>query len=213
MSTPDIMAIKKLALSTSLLPSNHQDWLPYAASPAFICCIGAGPWRFDRRKKVQHDALVLLGDRDIGELPTDTKWFPLDWQNEMLNALSASLQAQRHGQAVNGALVTFVSELRDMEPAKARSTFYEACGRPGGTKVLSLYLRDFVGVPCFPIDRHVRRFLEAENLPTREDQLLRLFSKANVDPIPVARFLGTKKLDQGNPDWSAWPDRKGAPCD
>jgi hypothetical protein len=203
----DVAVVQSILDVAEKTTKTHSRWLPYMASPAFLCCLGAGPWKYGRRRKIQHEALLQLGGRDIGQLPTDARFFPLDWQNRMLNAMTATLQRERGGIQADGAMVSFVSVLRDIEPAAARERFYRACGRPGGTKVLSLYLRDYVNIPCFPVDRHVRRSLEKLGLPIKEQPLLDLFARAKVDPVPVARFLGTKDLDGNNPDWSGWPNR------
>lgn len=206
----DVAIIQSIQAVAEKTTKTHQNWLPFASSPAFLCCLGAGPWKYGRRRKVQYEALLQLGGRDIGELPKDAKFFPLTWQNRMLNAMTTTLQRERGGIPAEGAMVSFVSELRDMEPSSARDRFYRACGRPDGTKVLSLYLRDYVGVPCFPVDRHVRRSLEKLGLPTKEQPLLDLFARARVDPVPVARFLGTKDLSGGNPNWQSWPNKAAA---
>lgn len=199
---PTVQVLYEAALKSG---AAEKVWLPYAASPAFLCCLGAGPWKYNRRRDIQHKALISLKGRDVGELSPDDVIFPLKWQNDMLRSMIVFLQ-QGRGPRV-GAMPSLVSELRSMDPFEARQAFYRAAGQPRGTKVLSLYLRDYVGIPCFPVDRHVRRTLEIVGLPADEHALIDICRRANVDPIVVARFLGTKDLNGGNPDWTAWPDR------
>lgn len=188
-----------------------KPWLPQDASAAFIVCIGAGPWTYPRRRKIQYEGLQQLNGRDIADLTGTEKWFPLDWQNEMLNTLTVKLKTMgREHWFAPPSMTRFVTNLRKISPIMARDTFYHACGRPHGTKVLSLYLRDYVQVPCFPIDRHVKRSLQELRLPTREDSMLDLCNDIGVDPIPIARLLIGGKLIGGNPDWSHWPAEAAA---
>ena len=198
--SPHREMILRLGLA-ALQTTKHRPWLPSDPNQAFVCCIGAGPWKYGRRRTIQLKALTQLGQRCISQLSGDEQWFPLGWQNRMLSSLTVTLKT------LQTSMFHFGAALQGMEPVKARTTFYDACGSPEGTKVLSLFLRDFVGVPCFPIDRHVRRELLLLCLPTKEVDLLAAFTDVGVDPIPAARMLGTSKLDGGNPDWSDWPNK------
>lgn len=207
MNPRDVMLKKLQDLAVKAKPFKKQKrWLPEDPSAAFICCIGAGPWRYPRRRKIQYEALQQLAGRDLAVLDGTEKWFPLDWQNEMLAALVSSVKrmGRDHWHSMP-SMAKLVDTLRKISPTMARPNFYHACGRPHGTKVLSLYLRDFIGVECFPIDRHVKRALIDHRLPLNEMALLELCHEANVDPIPIARMLIDGKLDGGNPDWSLWP--------
>lgn len=198
-----VATVKKLSRKAERLgPALVHPWLPADASAAFICCIGAGPWKYGRRRKVQLVALQKLAGRDLIELTGREKWFPLDWQNEMLNALTMTLK--RHWISMGQA----ISVLRQWTPIEgARPNFYRMCGRPKGTKVLSLFLRDYVGVPSFPVDRHVKRALQALELPHIEERILDVCDEAEIDPVPVARLMIHGQLDGGNPDWTNWPAR------
>jgi hypothetical protein len=206
MNDEHIQRIRRLSLSLHLKsPMRWKPWLPRDPSAAFICCIGAGPWRYGRRRTIQLHGLTKLAGRDISDLSGREKWFPLNWQNEMLNMLTRSMRRMEifdppTPKTTMQALVDLVRH------TKSYSLLYAACGRPQGTKVLSLYKRDYIGVPAFPVDRHVRRTLQGLGLPMKEQDLLELFEQAGVDPTPVARMLGTDRLDGGNPDWSKWPD-------
>lgn len=194
-----VQRLRRLAWDALKGPSYHH-WLPSDSSQAFICCIGAGPWKYGRRRKVQHEALKALGTRTIEQLEGTEHWFPLTWQNEMLNCLTRFLHEKQRS---NETMDNLISVLRNLDDDHARRLFYDVCGRPNGTKVLSLFLRDYVGTPCFPIDRHVRRALEGLGLPTKEDEILDLCWQANIKPIPIARHLIGLKIK--NPNWSHWP--------
>lgn len=212
MNTKLIMLKRLQILAVAAKPFKKQKvWLPENPSAAFICCIGAGPWRYPRRRKIQHEALKQLDGRDLADLTGTELWFPLDWQNEMLAALVSSIKRMGRERLYSiPSMVKFVDAMRKISPTNARRNFYSACGRPHGTKVLSLYLRDFIGVECFPIDRHVKRVLIEQRLPLNELALLELCHEADVDPIPIARMMISGKLDGGNPDWSKWPAEAAA---
>jgi len=198
------MDIKQTLTKLANQPSNWKPWLPQNPNLAFMCCIGAGPWKFDRRQKIQRLGMTRLGPRDISDLSGAIAWFPLDWQNEMVNSLNQYLNRSRPPLTMYRLCRDVLTKIDPASPISARTHFYRVCGRPHGTKVLSLFLRDHLEVPSFPIDRHVGRMLKELGLPTKEDALLDACQQNGVDPIRVARNLGTTRLDGGNPDWSTW---------
>ena len=67
-----------------------------------------------------------------------------------------------------------------------------------GTKVLWLWIRDFLNLPAFPIDRWVKRNLDAYALPADSWYLTQACLLAGVDPNPLARSFFTAR----NPEWS-----------
>jgi len=81
---------------------------------------------------------------------------------------------------------------------------YRACGT-GYAKTLSLFARDYLDVPAFPIDRHCRRGLIAAGLPVDEQALLKLCTESGVDASSVARYIVSGLIDGSNPDWSQYP--------
>ena len=178
------------------------EWLPKDFSKAFMVCIGAGPWKYARRCKIQGEALTWLGDRDIAQLDHVT-CYPLKWQNKTVETLAESLRV------MSMTMETFCSKVQwlatNMDPALAKRWFYKSCGNPQGFKTLSLFCRDSLKIEAFPIDRHVSRRLALYNLPVDENALVHLCMQAalNVREVAVS-FVQTgdgKGLDTGNPDW------------
>ncbi len=211
-SDKEIAKVQELAK----LPMHWKPWLPFDPSAAFICCIGAGPWKYGRRRKIQLQGLERLAGRDLqeavlGNATTKTifdeslrvDWFPLKWQNQMTGALAFYLRQLGRSLKKPITLADFCAQAPFNDGW--RKLFYDVCGCPKGAKVLSLFCRDYMRIPSFPIDRHVRKILKENGLPDKEEQVLQLCEMANVDPIHLARCLGTSRLNGGNPDWSGWP--------
>jgi len=79
---------------------------------------------------------------------------------------------------------------------KGISMLFSDCGvSPKGTKTLWLFVRDYLKLPAFPIDRWVQRNLKAIGLPTDSWKMVRLCEKAGVDCNRLARafFQGAFK--------------------
>lgn len=177
-----------------------DDWLPADLSKAFMICVGAGPWKFNRRQKVQQDALDFLDGRDLSELAElEITCYPFVWQRKMVNTLARHLKSRQQ------SMTEFCEEIRRAaldNPYMALWTFYSSCGSAMGPKVLSLFCRDALKVPAFPIDRHVKRHLEKWNLPVNENALIRICQLADLSPREVATSFVRTGLDNGNPNWS-----------
>lgn len=156
-------------------PWRDDPWLKaMTATQAFVVCVGAGPWKINRRRKIQRDALAIVGQRDLSEA---VPYYPLTWQTNMVWMMRTFL-------AVNNTTMTaFCASLKDPKE------LYAAAGCPKGTKVLSLFVRDYLGLPAFPVDRHVRRVLKEFNLPRTEDELVALCQATDYDPSKVASLL------------------------
>lgn len=165
-------------------------------SDAFVICVGAGPWKFGRRKSIQGQALRALGGRDLTFLSENeiVQMYPLQWQRDF---------TQRA-----------VDNLTRPESAWKKSSFEDFCtGKPGrrimlslvgssSTKVISLFCRDALKVPSFPIDRHVRRKLIELNLPADEEKMIDLCEEAGINPRKAAVAFVRAASDMDNPDWS-----------
>jgi len=167
-------------------------------SDAFVICIGAGPWKFNRRKNIQGRALKILNGRDLVSLSEDeiVQMYPLQWQRSFIK--------------------TAVYNLTDPNSAWKKSDFDIFCARKppigrrimlslvgsSSTKVISLFCRDALKVPSFPIDRHVRRKLIELGLPADEDKMIDLCEEAGIDPRKVAVAFVRAASDMDNPDWS-----------
>lgn len=171
------------------------DWLDgLSYSQAFVVSIGAGPWKIKRREKIQGEALKWLDNRDLFDVKETVNCFPLDWQNKMTQNLISSLQ-----KSYQWHMEKFCSTLRLQDHNYARKTFYNACGS-NGTKVLSLFCRDALKIDSFPIDRHVRRILQENNLPIKEEKMISICKASGLDPRKVATALA--KINVENPSWN-----------
>lgn len=190
--------IEKIRLMYNSEPTYDHTWVGSEPNKAFLICIGAGPWKVERRKKVQSRAIQWLGDRDLSDfLPNQCRSvYPLKWENDMLSNMVRSL---------NNKQIKFTT-LCDIWLEKGKNSwttpiveFFYLCGaNPKGTKVLWLFIRDFLKLPAFPIDRHVRRKLKEYKLPLDPIYIIGLCQDAGIDPNALNRslFLGE------NPDFS-----------
>jgi hypothetical protein len=173
------------------------DWLRGRSySEAFVICLGAGPWKFNRRKKIQEQSLEKLQGRDLSELYGTEPWYPLDWQNKFL--LRATVNLRKWDLTFSEVCLV----ANQMSGSGALETIRELVGTDKYPKVISLFCRDGLGVPSFPIDRHVRRKLKELNLPDDEDKMIKLCNKADIDPRLAAVMFVRVASDMDNPDWS-----------
>lgn len=156
------------------------DQLSY--SEAFLVCIGAGPWKFSRRKLIQSRALDWLRGRDLSEVPDDEEPpYPLAWQ------MSYTRNLRKFLRATDRTMQGWCERLRTAPDA--RSWFFREVGSPNGAKVLSLFLRDKIRAESFPIDRHVKRTLQENSLPQTEDGMISLCKSIGYDPCTVATMI------------------------
>ena len=182
-----VKRLQDLASSMTLIPDSEANWLlHHRPSVAIVQCVGSGPWRYPRRAAVQAHALAMLGSKDlnrvgIGELDPVTM-FPLDWQRQMLDDAGRTLRALcrrfdtlgRHDRCTR----EFLESLFNYSPLP---------------KVLCMYVRDYLHLEAFPIDRHVRDWLKANKLPVNEHKILELCASAGVCPRALNRgIFGSK---------------------
>lgn len=172
-----------------------DDWLSNLNySEAFVVCIGAGPWKFARRRTIQGQVLQFLAGKDLSVIDSNVKWYPLNWQNNITNSLI---------QFLGTCKCTMLEFCADLKRSKlnSRKTFYMACGVPKGCKVLSLYCRDKLNIDAFPIDRHVRKFLKKHKLPDKENEMIVLCKEAGLNPREVASGIVKSFGAVKNPKW------------
>jgi hypothetical protein len=166
-------------------------------SEAFVICIGAGPWKFNRRKAIQGQALKILGKRDLVALSDDeiSQMYPLQWQRNFIERAVDNLTNP------NSSWRKYDFEVFcSCEPPIGRRTMLSLVGS-SSTKVISLFCRDALKVPSFPIDRHVKRKLIELGLPTDEDAVIELCEDAGIDPRKAAVAFVRAASDMDNPDW------------
>ena len=193
------------------VPDRKVKWLRmHRPSAAMLLCLCSGPWKLGRRQTVQANALKILGIKDLSQLTTRDiiMMSPLDWQvryltaarntvkifgstfDDMFDILKSDTKAQRQSQ------VDLVTEIH------YRAHGYYFPGARGGSsfkkplpKVLGMFVRDFLFVESFPIDRHVRKWLKDHKLPTKQDQLLKMFRDGKLQARGYARALFNAKSE------------------
>lgn len=169
------------------------SWLDHLkASQAFLVCLGAGPWKIKRRTFIQTQALQILGDRDLVNVDVnETFGFPLEWQRSKIKYIIQYLQ--HHSWTMD----QFIISLKDMtHPVKI---LYDITHTKNRAKVLDLFVRDYLKLPAFPIDRWVARRLREYNLPQNENYMIELCNIAKLDASYVARAFVSSGNFTGNP--------------
>lgn len=165
-------------------------WLDHLnASQAFLVCMGAGPWKINRRNLIQHGAVEALGDKDLSQVD-DVKIFkyPLDWQNQKTGDMIDYLKRYKISMRWFAGWVAGFPNCIKM--------LYEITNTRGRAKILDLYARDYLKVPSFPIDRHVERVLKENGFPVDEKYMIDLCKQAGLNVSHVARAFvaGTGKF-------------------
>lgn len=195
-------------------------WLPTRPSQAFLVCLGAGPWKFARRQKIQRDALDWLGDGDLVDLAHVMKTneifpnrfekqiyphcpFPLTWQVLILRRAVENTIHNNRGSVTFDELITTM--LQNPDKQNQLTQFYTLCGifPPKHIKTISLFCRDYLKCPCFPMDRHVKKQLkELELGKLSEVELVEVCKSINQDPCELAFTMVNCKMSIGNPNWT-----------
>lgn len=158
-------------------------WLDHLTpSQAFLVCMGAGPWKINRRNLIQNQAIEALDRRDLSEID-DVKIFkyPLDWQNQKVSAVMDYLKRYKI------TMVWFTKWISGMpEPVRM---LYDITKTKHRAKVLDLFVRDYLKTPSFPIDRHVERILNENGFPVNEKYMIDLCKRAGLSASHVARVF------------------------
>lgn len=180
-------------------PNPEFNWMNGRSySEKFVICVGAGPWKFGRRKKIQGDVLAKLNGRDLSDSKIhindyECKWYPLTWQNLFAECMKYHLWAQK---------ITMDEYCNKIIETNDRHHVYHTASESKYTKCLSLFCRDGLGIDAFPIDRHVKRKLEELNLPVNEDKLIKICRAVGLEPNKVATLFVRSASEMDNPDWS-----------
>jgi len=205
----NIRKILKIASELDEIHRKFRDewktWLPSDPSSAFLVCVGAGPWKEQRRKKVQQEALEWFHTRynDLASVNPNYLQFkpayPLVWQNQMVFNVADNL---RKGTCGIGTFANFCEKWKNSTDwAKSTREFFKMCGQEDkGTKVLWLFTRDYLELPSFPIDRHVESFLKKLELPTNPWYITELCRSVGIDPGALNRHIFFSKST--NFSWS-----------
>jgi hypothetical protein len=183
----------KLERNIDKVKDENWKWLNHlTASQAFLVCIGAGPWKIGRRTLIQNQAVAGLENNDLSQIKNVACFkYPLDWQNQKVNDLIAYLN--RYSLTMN----QYVYYLKSIGPCAAQH-LYKSTKTKGRAKVLDLFIRDYLKAAAFPIDRWVKRSLNAYGLPLHENFLLELCGFAGINPRYMARLLVEEDGFSGN---------------
>lgn len=204
----------KILYENSSEPIYDHSWIGSDPSKAFLLCISSAPWKMSRRKrsrrrKIQEEAIKWLGNRDLIDMRyPHRQLFPFKWQNYMLFCVISSLN-QKYGITFKDVCNRWMSNIEGVyrytrkpdQPIwiKNIEDFFYICGRsPNGTKVLWMFVRDFLQLPAFPIDRHIHRTLYGYGLPCDSWKMVKLCREVNIDPNELNRRLFPGR----NPDWN-----------
>ncbi len=181
---------------------HNWKWLPDNPNRAFLICLGAGPWKRPRRVAVQAAAVEWYEERwtDLNAIPRYGSWepFPLAWQNLYLRNMVMALNEIQTNFRFKCTQWSFHTKRWSEQVLE----LFKMCGvGPEGRKCLWLFARDFLGLPSFPIDRHVERALDEVGLPKKDVwYIIKLCHKAGMDPSALNRSLFLAKSE--NYDWS-----------
>jgi hypothetical protein len=188
--------LKREIKHVTSVPDSEVDWLSvHRPSVAFAICIGAGPWQIGRRRTVQQSFIDALRQDDLSNpyaLRRLKKACPLDWQVKWFDEVYSILRLEPRR-----SFDEYFNFASFGHPVDRRQGFEQFFGAHGGAydfpKVVQLFLRDYLFVPCFPVDRHVRRWLKERNLPTKSREVVCLFSALSLNPSGYSRAIFNNK--------------------
>lgn len=179
--------LEKLQLLILKLEGNvkvdNGTWLDHLnPSQAFLTCIGAGPWKVNRRSLIQKQAVDALENNDLSQIDDVLVFrFPLEWQITKTAAMIDYLQRYK---ITMTWLSGFLSRIKNPVPM-----LYQITNSKQRAKVLDLFARDYLKAVSFPIDRHVAKLLKENNLPVDEDKMIELCKQLDYDAKYVARLF------------------------
>jgi len=169
-------------------------WLSDDPSKALLACIGAGPWKAARRLHVQERAIGLYEEScsfDLRSFDPPLGLYPLAWQNAMVGCAVRTLR--RLDVSLHWGLRTYLKD--------PRLFLFEVCGAGSmGVKVLWLFVRDYLKLDAFPIDRHVKRKLAEHWLPDSCPwYIIKAARELGINPSALNRYLaGVTNLPTGH---------------
>lgn len=124
----------------------------------------------NRRASVQANARAIVGCRDLVEL-TDKEirlMYPFWWQQLAL------LKTKQNCLKADQSFAIEVYNIQNFLPENHTLAWSQYRDLVGGkvTKATSLFARDYLNINCFPIDRHVRRWLQERNMEDCDEEYL-----------------------------------------
>lgn len=143
---------------------------------------------------MQARALERLGSNDLTNLRVTSSLFPLTWQLTMTRQMIRYCKAR--GIGFDELISRRGSRNRKESAQHVHAGILPAHKDPTKTprvKVIGMFVRDYLKLECFPVDRHVRRWLMDNNLPTREADVVELFREIKESSRAYARAVFTAK--------------------
>lgn len=188
------MPLNKLFKKYSKLEASFDNtWLGKNPSLAYLIAVGAGPWKIARRKLIQDKAIDWYLNQKIPDLGYAQKCdiYPLSWQNNFIYRMTRYCQNKPSlfsNLCLSWKQASYQDALKELFVAAG-------CKNPEGSKVLWLFARDFLEIPAFPIDRHIKKFLISNNLPISSWEMVKICIDNAVSPNDFNRKL----FPAGNP--------------
>ena len=178
-------------------------WLTeHRPSVAFAICIGAGPWRIGRRRKVQQSFIDALGINDLSStkaLKKLVKASQLDWQEVWFRKIHRNLKPISNRMIDRGLNLGYFDNMFENpdEDFLVQERFERLIEMPvyRAPKVVQLFVRDYLFIPCFPVDRHVRLWLKERKLPTISRKVVGLFEQLGKNPSGYSRAIFNAKAE------------------
>jgi hypothetical protein len=187
--------LAKIVSGVQPVKDTSVTWLSrHRPSAALCCCIGAGPWKFKRRRDVQQSFVDALGNRDLSERQALLKLSPkiqLDWQFTWFYRVNRNCKLNN---------IRFDDAFDIKQPKHILLENFKRIITPDASypKVIGLFVRDFLFIPCFPVDRHVRAFMKEHGLPEKAIEAEALFKQLCLNPSYYSRAIFNSKA--ANPE-------------
>jgi len=183
--TPELTSVLKLlhfVLTEKVGRQPDQWWSFPDADTALLTVVAWGPWVVQRQEKVAKQAILKAAGRKIHELPPDIKLYPLKFQNQIINRMTRYLQSK--GISLEGLCV----KLRKYNANTVRRFLLAVTGLRK-SKVIECFIRDYLHLDSFPLDRWAIRTLRKFGLPTDERKIVKLCKEARINPRELNRQI------------------------
>jgi len=178
----DILRLLHFALDKEVGRQPDQWWSFPDADTALLTVVAWGPWSVQRQEKVAKQAILKAAGKKIHELPPDIKLYPLRFQNQIINRMTRYLRNK------GISLEELCSRLRK-HSADAVRRFLLAVVGLRRSKVIECFIRDYLHLDSFPLDRWAIRTLKKFGLPTDERKIVRLCKEAKINPRELNRQI------------------------
>jgi len=152
----------------------------------FVLTLSWGPWREGRQLKVWLKVYVIFKEKYHGDLRLvgEDLGFPFAWQNQKVCLMGKFLRDK------GMSFTDFLNSLQGKNGLEIKGEFERILGA-GNNKTLSCFIRDYLQLNVFPIDRRIARMLGYLGLPKDEHKVVELCESTGVNPKELDRMLFT----------------------